>query len=99
MLEIATSSRGFAMDATNVSGRAGRWSAAHWKTAAFGWIGVGILAVVVGGAVAARRADPRPRELQHPRPRERARPVSVGDGRRSRVLVRGGERRPDAFGA
>jgi MMPL family len=58
MLEIATSSRGFAMDATNVSGRAGRWSAGHWKTAAFGWIGVGILAVVVGGAVGAREMKP-----------------------------------------
>jgi uncharacterized membrane protein YdfJ with MMPL/SSD domain len=46
------------MDATNVSGRAGRWSAAHWKTAAFGWIGVGIIAVVVGGAVGAREMKP-----------------------------------------
>ena len=26
------------METTNFAGRAGRWSAAHWKTAAFGWI-------------------------------------------------------------
>jgi putative drug exporter of the RND superfamily len=58
MLEMATSSRGFAMDATNLSGRAGRWSAAHWKTAAFGWIGVGVLAVIVGGAVGAKEMKP-----------------------------------------
>jgi uncharacterized membrane protein YdfJ with MMPL/SSD domain len=46
------------MDATNLSGRAGRWSAAHWKTAAFGWIGIGVLAVIVGGAVGAKEMKP-----------------------------------------
>jgi uncharacterized membrane protein YdfJ with MMPL/SSD domain len=46
------------MDATNLSGRAGRWSAARWKTAAFGWIGVGVVAVVVGGAVGAKEMKP-----------------------------------------
>jgi uncharacterized membrane protein YdfJ with MMPL/SSD domain len=46
------------MNATNLSGRAGRWSAAHWKTAAFGWIGIGVLAIVVGGAVGAREMKP-----------------------------------------
>jgi RND superfamily putative drug exporter len=50
--------QGVPMDATNVSGRAGRWSAAHWKTAAFGWIGVGVLAVIVGGAVGAKEMKP-----------------------------------------
>jgi uncharacterized membrane protein YdfJ with MMPL/SSD domain len=38
------------MERVNLAGRAGRWSAAHWKTATFGWIGVAILAVVVGTA-------------------------------------------------
>jgi RND superfamily putative drug exporter len=37
----------------NLAGRAGRWSAAHWKTAAFGWIAFAVLAVVVGGYVGA----------------------------------------------
>jgi uncharacterized membrane protein YdfJ with MMPL/SSD domain len=38
----------------NLAGRAGRWSAAHWKTAAFGWIALAVLAVVAGGAVGAK---------------------------------------------
>lgn len=33
---------------TNLAGRAGRWSAAHWKTATFGWIAFAVICVVVG---------------------------------------------------
>ena len=40
---------------TNLAGRAGRWSAAHWKRASFGWIAFAVLAVVVGGAVGAKQ--------------------------------------------
>jgi uncharacterized membrane protein YdfJ with MMPL/SSD domain len=40
---------------TNLAGRAGRWSAGHWKTAAFGWIAFALLAVVLGGAVGAKQ--------------------------------------------
>jgi uncharacterized membrane protein YdfJ with MMPL/SSD domain len=39
------------MARTNLAGRAGRWSAAHWKTAFFGWIAFAIGAMVVGGVV------------------------------------------------
>jgi RND superfamily putative drug exporter len=39
----------------NLAGRAGRWSSAHWKTAAFGWLAVAVLAMVVGGAVGAKQ--------------------------------------------
>ena len=39
------------MATTNFAGRAGRWSAAHWKTASFGWILFAVLAVLIGGAV------------------------------------------------
>jgi uncharacterized membrane protein YdfJ with MMPL/SSD domain len=35
----------------NLAARAGRWSAAHWKTATFGWIAFVVLAVVLGGAI------------------------------------------------
>jgi hypothetical protein len=41
------------MPSINFAGRAGRWSAAHWKTAALGWIAIAILAVVAGSAVGA----------------------------------------------
>ena len=35
----------------NLAGRAGRWSAAHWKTATVAWLAFAVLAVVVGMAV------------------------------------------------
>src|SRR5215204_6145553 len=35
----------------NLAARAGRWSAAHWKTATFGWLAFVIVAVLIGGAV------------------------------------------------
>ena len=43
------------MERTNLAGRAGRWSAAHWKTATFGWLAFAVLAVFVGGAVGAKQ--------------------------------------------
>src|SRR5262249_46320423 len=46
------------MDSENLAGRAGRWSAAHWKLAAFGWIAFAIAAVVVGSAVGSRQLKP-----------------------------------------
>src|SRR5665647_1801187 len=46
------------MGDTNLSGRAGRWSASHWKRATFGWLGFAILAIVVGGAVGAQQMKP-----------------------------------------
>lgn len=45
------------MGATNLAGRAGRWSAAHWKTAAFGWIAFGVVAVLVAGSVGAKEME------------------------------------------
>jgi len=43
------------MSDLNLAGRAGRWSAAHWKTAAFGWIAFAVLAVAIGSAVGAKQ--------------------------------------------
>ena len=45
------------MNRGNLAGRAGRWSAAHWKTAAFGWIALAVAAVVIGGAIGAREME------------------------------------------
>src|SRR5262249_8233354 len=39
---------------TNLAGRAGRWSAAHWKTATFGWLTFAVLAMFIGAALGAR---------------------------------------------
>jgi uncharacterized membrane protein YdfJ with MMPL/SSD domain len=41
----------------NLAARAGRWSAAHWKTATFGWIAFVIVAVVLGGAIGTKQLD------------------------------------------
>ena len=38
----------------NLAGRVGSWSAAHWKTAFFGWVAFVVAAFVVGNAVGAR---------------------------------------------
>jgi putative drug exporter of the RND superfamily len=32
----------------NLAARAARWSAAHWKTAAFGWLAFAVVAVALG---------------------------------------------------
>jgi uncharacterized membrane protein YdfJ with MMPL/SSD domain len=41
----------------NLAARAGRWSAAHWKTATFGWIAFVLVAVVLGGAIGTKTLD------------------------------------------
>ena len=38
----------------NVAARAGRWSAAHWKTATLGWLVLVAVAVAVGQMVGTR---------------------------------------------
>ena len=48
------------MEHQNLAARAGRWSAAHWKTALGAWLVFCLLAVLVGGAVgkkALKQAD------------------------------------------
>src|SRR4051812_30450329 len=39
---------------TNLAGRAGRWSAAHWKLAALGWVVFAVAAVAAGLLVGAK---------------------------------------------
>ncbi len=46
------------MKRSNIAGRAGRWSAAHWKVAAFGWIAFAVIAVVAGSAIGAKQLKP-----------------------------------------
>ena len=36
------------MGEPNLSGRAGRWSAKHWKLAVFGWLGLAIITMAIG---------------------------------------------------
>jgi len=43
------------MERLNFAGRAGRWSAAHWKTALFSWLALVAVAIVAGGAVGTKK--------------------------------------------
>ena len=51
--ESAPDTKGQTMSSTapNFAARAGRWSAAHWKRAAFGWLGFVAVAFIVGNAI------------------------------------------------
>src|SRR5205809_6201480 len=42
----------------NLAARMGRWSAAHWKTATFGWLALVVVAFAVGGQVGTKQIDP-----------------------------------------
>ena len=39
----------------NLAARAGRWSAAHWKTATFGWLAFVVAAVALGTIVGTKQ--------------------------------------------
>jgi len=41
----------------NVAARMGQWSAAHWKTATFGWLAFVVVAFGLGGMVGTRNID------------------------------------------
>src|SRR5256714_6516769 len=43
---------------SNLAARVGRWSAAHWKTATFGWLALVLLGSASGGRCGTRKADP-----------------------------------------
>jgi RND superfamily putative drug exporter len=43
---------------SNLAARMGRWSASHWKTATFGWLGLVLVAFAVGNAVGTKTVDP-----------------------------------------
>src|SRR5437868_5623676 len=43
---------------SNLAARVGRWSAAHWKTATFGWLALVLLVFAVGSQVGTKQSDP-----------------------------------------
>ena len=43
---------------SNLAARMGRWSAAHWKTATFGWLALLVVAFAVGGQIGTKTIDP-----------------------------------------
>src|SRR5437773_5472800 len=42
----------------NLAARMGSWSAAHWKTATFGWLGLVVVAFALGGQIGTKKIDP-----------------------------------------
>lgn len=42
---------------TNIAARAGRWSAAHRKTAIFGWLAFVVVAFMIGGGLGTESID------------------------------------------
>ncbi|HEY0387337.1 MAG TPA: MMPL family transporter [Gaiellales bacterium] len=42
----------------NLAARMGRWSAGHWKTATFGWLGLVVVAFAIGGLIGTKTVDP-----------------------------------------
>jgi uncharacterized membrane protein YdfJ with MMPL/SSD domain len=42
----------------NLAARMGRWSASHWKTATFGWLGLVLVALAIGNTVGTKTVDP-----------------------------------------
>ena len=42
---------------SNLAARMGRWSAAHWKTATFGWLAFVVVAFALGGMVGLKNID------------------------------------------
>ena len=45
------------MQSQNLAARMGRWSAAHWKTATFGWLAFVLVALGLGGMVGTRSIE------------------------------------------
>src|SRR5438045_2212868 len=43
---------------SNIAARMGRWSAAHWKTATFGWLALVVVAFEVGNQIGVTKIDP-----------------------------------------
>jgi uncharacterized membrane protein YdfJ with MMPL/SSD domain len=42
----------------NLAARMGRWSASHWKTATFGWLGLVLVLFALGGMAGTKTTDP-----------------------------------------
>jgi uncharacterized membrane protein YdfJ with MMPL/SSD domain len=59
----------------------GRWSAAHWKTATFGWLAFVLAALALGQAIGTKEIDPRD--------------SNVGQARRADHMLRDAGFRPD----
>ena len=90
----------------NLAARMGRWSAAHWKTATFGWLAFVLVAFGLGGMVGTRNIDERRRagrvrphgpdprgRLQAARLRARPDPEPLGPRRHGRLRLRDRGRR------
>jgi uncharacterized membrane protein YdfJ with MMPL/SSD domain len=65
----------------NLAARMGRWSASHWKTAVFGWLGFVVAAVAIGMVVGQKNIDQND--------------VNVGQSHRADQILRDAGFRPE----
>jgi RND superfamily putative drug exporter len=75
------------MEARNLAARAGRWSAAHRKTAIFGWLAFVIVAVFLGGALGTKNLSDSDTDIGSSGRADAATRAAFPDGVGESVLV------------
>ncbi len=82
----------------NIAARAGRWSAAHWKTATFAWLAFVVAAVALGSIVGAKKlTDAEGSQGETARAQQILAGAGFDNSAGEQVLVRSkGSPRPDA---
>src|SRR5437764_8440166 len=85
----------------NLAARMGRWSAAHWKTATFGWLALVVAAVAVGSLTGAvKLTDAEGSQGETARAQQILARAGWDNSAGEAVLVRSkGSARPDAIAA
>ena len=85
----------------NIAARAGRWSAAHWKTATFAWLAFVVAAVALGSFAGAKKlTDAEGSQGETARAQQILAHAGFDNSAGEQVLVRSkGSARPDAVAA
>jgi RND superfamily putative drug exporter len=85
----------------NIAARAGRWSAAHWKTATFGWLALVVAAIVLGSLAGTKQlTDAESSNGEAARAQQILAHAGWDNSAGEAVLVRSkGAARPDAVAA
>ena len=71
----------------NLAARAGRWSAAHRKTAIFGWLAFVVVAIVLGGALGTKNLSDSDTDIGSSGRADAAERAAFPDGQGESVLV------------
>ena len=69
----------------NLAARMGRWSAAHWKTATFGWLAFVLVAFALGGMSGTKMIDEK---FEHRKGSTVEDGTAFGDGEMDEAVVK-----------